>query len=74
MVSPKGNIVTIDPPSAIGERIMRDGPYDTELTIGTILSGALGGVYFTVLSHLDDAFLYSLLVEEGEYDAMGYGL
>jgi hypothetical protein len=63
--------VTIDPPSAIGDRIKRDGPYDTELTISAVLGTPVASVYFTVLSHLNDAVLFSLL---GPYGVYGYKL
>lgn len=59
--------VTIDPPSAIGQRIVRDGPYDTELAIAAILGSPLANVYFSVLSHFNDAVLFSLLDEDNVY-------
>jgi hypothetical protein len=48
-----------------------DGPYDTELTISAILGSPLASVYFTVLSHFNDAVLYSLL---DPYNVYGYDL
>jgi hypothetical protein len=70
----------INPPSAIGDRTPKDGPYDTQLSLSAVLaliSGPLGafgvgsGAYFTVLSHANDAVLFSLLDEDGVY---GYEL
>lgn len=64
----------IDPPSAIGQRIEMDGPYDTELTIIQVLGLPLVSVYFTINAHLNPAVLHGLLVDEGVWDVLGYDL
>jgi hypothetical protein len=63
----------INPPSALGDRMKIDGPYDTEMAISTILESAVGSLFFALQSHLSDTVIYSLLNKDG-MDISGYDL